>query len=353
MKIGICGHFGADHDFFDGQTIKTRITAEFLSEKYGVTSIIKVDTYGGRKKVLSHVCGVINLIKKCQNVIILPAYNGLKIFAPLLVILNKIYHKQLHYIVIGGWLPKFLPKHRLLKKCLMSFDYIYVETNTMKQNLERMGFKNVVLLPNYKKLKKLSNSDLCYDYSKPYRLCILSRITPQKGIRDAVLAVKAINQKCNEKILQLDIYGQIDSDYRDSFMKLIEDNKEYVTYGEIVPFEKTVEIIKNYFLLLFPTKFYTEGIPGTILDAYAAGVPVISSKWQSFHDLIVDGKTGLGYDFSDKNGLFRVLNYAIENPDVIIDMKEKCLEESQKYVPENAMIPLTKRLEICGRKKRK
>ena len=44
----------------------------------------------------------------------------------------------------------------------------------------------------------------------------------------------------------------------------------------------SVKTLKNYFALVFPTRFYTEGIPGTIIDAYYAGVPVIASKWESF-----------------------------------------------------------------------
>ena len=45
---------------------------------------------------------------------------------------------------------------------------------------------------------------------------------------------------------------------------------------------------------IFPTRFTTEGIPGSIIDSYYAGVPVLASKWNSFDDVIEDGKTGVG-----------------------------------------------------------
>ena len=57
--------------------------------------------------------------------------------------------------------------------------------------------------------------------------------------------------------------------------------------------------MKYYFALLFPTRFYTEGIPGTILDAYAAGIPVICSRWESCADVVDDGVTGITYPFED------------------------------------------------------
>ena len=344
MKVGICGHFGDGHDFFDGQTIKTRITMDFLVEKYGKDSICKVDTYGGKKKVLKHIFGVTKLLKKCQNIIILPAYNGLRVFAPLLVLLNKIYKRRLHYIVIGGWLPQYLEEHELIKECLLHFNYIYVETNTMKNKLQDLGFSNVIILTNYKKLKRVVFADLNKNYSSPYNLCILSRITPKKGIEDAIFAVHNINNKNKNIKYKLDIYGQIDSNYKDKFMKLVEENKPYVKYLGIVPYDKTVDIIKNYYLLLFPTKFYTEGIPGTIIDAYASGVPVVSSRWQSFHDLIIERETGIGYEFDDKNALEMLLDNIWKNPNTILNMKKQCLVESEKYKPENALIPLINRL---------
>ena len=75
-------------------------------------------------------------------------------------------------------------------------------------------------------------------------------------------------------------------------------------------------MLKNYFLLAFPTKFYTEGIPGTILDAYAAGVPVIASKWESFFDVIEEGKTGIGYEFDNQKELEKILAVSYTHLDV-------------------------------------
>ena len=51
--------------------------------------------------------------------------------------------------------------------------------------------------------------------------------------------------------------------------------------------EESVDIIKNYFILLFLTHFYAEGIPRTIIDAYFARVLVVSTEWQNSHDVIL------------------------------------------------------------------
>ena len=106
---------------------------------------------------------------------------------------------------------------------------------------------------------------------------------------------------------------------------------DYVNYKGLVAYDKSVYILKEYFALLFPTKFYTEGIPGTILDAYAAGLPVISSKWESFEDLIDDGVTGIGYEFYDETGLLNVLSEVAGNPEIILSKKEKCIARAKEF----------------------
>ena len=116
-----------------------------------------------------------------------------------------------------------------------------------------------------------------------------------------------------------------------------------VQYKGSVAYDQSVAVIKNYFALLFPTQYYTEGIPGTIIDAYAAGVPVISSKWESFSDVIQEG-TGVGYSFGAFNELVEVLIRLVDNPETMIEKKIPCLRLAQAYTPSAAMKILTERI---------
>lgn len=327
IKIGICGHFGGDKIFLDGQTIKTKIITQELKKVY---SIKNVDTFNGKKRMLIILFSLLKLLSQCENIIILPAHNSLKIFAPFLVFFNKIFKKKLHYVVIGGWLSKYLENKKSLKNRLKKFDYIYVETSTMKKALENQGFKNIIIMPNCKDLKILKEDELTYNVNKPYKLCTFSRVVQEKGIEDAVEAVKNINESSKEIIYTLDIYGQIDEDYKEKFKKLVKEFPEYIKYKGLVPFDKTVDVLKEYFVLLFPTHFYTEGIPGTIIDAYAAGVPVISSRWESFND-VVDDTVGIGYQFNDIKALINILNILKNDPDKVFIMKKECLKRAEDF----------------------
>lgn len=97
--------------------------------------------------------------------------------------------------------------------------------------------------------------------------------------------------------------------------------------------------------LVLRTRFYTEGIPGTIIDAYAAGIPVISAKWQSFNDIIDDHATGIGYEFNNISDLKQILVSISKAPSTFNNMKLNCLTKSEVYTSRGAMEILTRNIE--------
>ncbi len=102
----------------------------------------------------------------------------------------------------------------------------------------------------------------------------------EKGIEDAVNAVENVNQKYGRTVFSLDIYGQIDDGYREKFEALQKQFPPYINYSGLISFDKSVETPKDYFALLFPTYYNGEGFAGTLIDAMAAGTPVIASDWK-------------------------------------------------------------------------
>lgn len=335
-KICVIGHFGFGKELLNGQTIKTKIVTEEIERQIGKKQVIKIDTHGGIKSLLKLPFQAFSALKKCDNIIIFPAHNGLRIIAPILFLENNLFHRKLHYVVIGGWLPRFVGNKKVLKSILQHFNHIYVETSTMKRALEKQEFKNITIMPNCKKLRILDESELVYNTSEPYKLCTFSRVMKEKGIEDAINAIKAVNEKNGRVVYELDIYGEIDSRQVDWFESLKSKFPEYIHYKGLVPFDKTVDIVKNYYLLLFPTKFYTEGIPGTIIDAYAAGVPVVVSKWESFAD-IVNHNCGIAYKWNSEIDLINVLITLSNDTEKLDRLKKGALQEATKFIPSNAL----------------
>ena len=340
-KIGICGHYGGNNNFLDGQTVKTKIITKELEKEFGDDEVKKVDTFGGKRRLVPILLNLISLVVSCKNIIILPAHNSLRIFAPLLAFMNNFYHRKLHYVVIGGWLPEFVAIRKYLQRALMSFDSIYVETNVMKIKLVDMGFHNVIVMPNCKKLNILEPEELVYAKEEPYKLCTFSRVMKEKGIEDAVDAVIAVNKEMGRIVYTLDIYGQIGSNQVEWFKNLEERFPTYIKYKGLVDFDETTHVLKDYFMLLFPTYYDGEGFAGTLIDAMAAGVPVIASNWRYNSEIIKEGKIGFIINKNLKNELVKVLS----TTNMVNDMKISCLVEAEKYLPEKAIIGLLREIE--------
>ena len=343
-KIGIIGHFGFGFEYYDGQTVKTRMVAEELERQLGKENVNCCDTHGGIKIIHKILFSCFKCLRKYDNVIAMPDSNGVKVIFPWLVMLNCIFKREIHYVVIGGWLSEFLKKRKFLKAVLKKLDGVYVETTSMKTALEAQGFKNVVVMPNCKNIEILKEEELVYPDGEPYKLCIFSRVMKEKGVEDAVNAVKAVNERFERIVYSLDIYGPVDSEQTEWFDNLKGRFPDYVKYCGIVPYDKSVEVLKNYFALLFPTKFYTEGVPGTLIDAYASGVPVITSLWMNSGDVFDESVCGCGYEFYDPDGLLNVLFRITENTEEMLGKKASCLKFAENYTSEKVVKILTDRL---------
>lgn len=336
-KIGVIGHFGFGKNLLNGQTVKTKIITKEIINQVGNDEVACLDTSGGKKKIISLTANTIQLMRKCENVIMMPAHNGVIFFSPILAILKKLCKTNIYYIVIGGWISEFVGKKKNLKKYLLKFDGIYVETSTMQKSMRKQGFDNIHLMPNCKELKILDEKELVYTYSEPLSVCTFSRVMKEKGIEDIIDAITRINEEAGRIVYILDIYGQIEDCYNQEFKKIISKAHEYIRYCGIVPYDKSTQILKNYFALIFPTRFYTEGVPGTIIDAYASGVPVISSRWESFDDVIDDGEVGYGYKFGDVSALTNLLVRMAQEPHLINNLKRNCINKALGFSSKNVV----------------
>ena len=299
-KLTVCGHFAfREAGFADGQTIKTRIVHSAMVEKYGNEKVYACDTYKWRTKPWVLFWNCLKSAYASDNVIILMASNGIKAFVPVYYFIGMITGAKIHHVAIGGGLYGYLQKHKFTKYMISNASGIYSELRLYTEHL--------------------------------------------KGIVDAINSVIKINTKFNKEVYSLDIFGQVDSEYLDKFENLQKSFPSYIKYRGVIDQEKSTSTLKDYYLLLFPTHYKTEGLPGSIIDAYSAGVPVIASRWQGFNDVIFEGITGFGYEMENQkelnNILVNLIDYSLVNT-----MRLNCIQEAQKYTPNNVISVLVDKL---------
>ena len=344
MKI-VCviGHFGFGREMLDGQTVKTKAVTAELEKRLGAEQVVKIDTHGGLRALPGVLRQMLNGFRHCENIIILPAHNGVRVFSPLCTAINRIFHRKLHYVVIGGWLPEMTAKQKWLAFFLKRMDGIYVETSKMSCALASQGFQNVMILPNFKDIPILTEDELVYSHQEPYKLCTFSRVMKEKGIGEAVEAVRFVNEKYGRSVYTLDIYGQIDSGQTEWFNNLQSSFPEEIQYKGTVPFEKSVDVLKDYHALLFPTYYDGEGFAGTLLDSMAAGVPSIVSDWKYNSEIVIPGRTGILIRAHDQDTLNRAIEKCMD--ETWNEMKKECLKEASKYTPSKTICALIQNLQ--------
>ena len=170
----------------------------------------------------------------------------------------------------------------------------------------------------------------------------------EKGIEDAVYAVMRINDACGQTKFTLDIFGQIDGKQEDWFHKLKNTFPPYIQYKGVIPFRQTTKVLKKYYAVLFPTYYEGEGFAGTLIDAMAAGVPVIASDWKCNGEFVKDGETGCLFAAGNIDDLVEAINSTVANGRDWNQMKVKCIDQAYDFVPENVLKILLNRLRGGG-----
>lgn len=332
-KIGIIGHFGGNRKFLDGQTIKTKILYDELINTTD-WEIIKVDTYYKKNNPIKLLKDTLLCLFSVKNIVILLSGNGMKFYFPLLYFFSKYFHKKIYHDVIGGNLDKYIEKYPNFRKYLNSFEVNWVETEGLKKKILNQKVTNCEVIPNFKRLPIVNEEMLYKEFTGSYRFCIFSRVMKEKGIEEAIKAIEKINEEAGRIICNLDIYGRIDEGYAKYFDELLQRVTSAVCYKGMVPYDKSVDVIKDYYALLFPTYWSGEGFPGTIVDAFSAGIPVIATDWNCNSEIVNNGINGILYPSKEIKSLKEAIISLIRNKNKIIEMKKQCIETAKKYQPD-------------------
>jgi glycosyltransferase involved in cell wall biosynthesis len=213
-----------------------------------------------------------------------------------------------------------------------------MESRIQAKQLQEMGLSNAIYVPNYKKLDILDPRMIRNDFSEPYPYCTFSRVVKEKGISDAISAVTSINHKMGRIVATVDVYGPVDPGYKTEFEKLLAQSDGACKYVGVASAEESVSILKNYYSLLFPTYWLSEGMPGTIIDAMSAGLPVIARRWLFCDELITNRQNGLVYDFDKPEELENCIAWSMSHKNKMIAMRKNCLEAARQY-SEDIVIP--------------
>lgn len=293
-KLLVLGYYGYRTNQLDGQTVKTRDVYRLAKEQLSDYEVDYFDTQElqGNKLLVLRMFGK---VMRCNTLFYLPAHNNLRVFFPIIFILSVICRFDIHYFVVGGWLREFLthlPLHRFM---LGRIKGIHAETKRLRRELEEYyHFENVDIFPNFRFFKY---NPLPSESTK-LRIVFMARIMKQKGLDWIFDLAGFIAANGWQDRYSITFYGPITEEDKSYFEEHIEKYKFAEYKGTLQPNE-IHETLSQYDVMLLPTHFYTEGLPGSVVDAYISGIPVIATEWKHAREFVDDGKSGYIVAFDD------------------------------------------------------
>ena len=329
MKVLVLGYFGYTTNQLDGQTVKTRDIYRLAKEQLNNCDVEYFDTQTLQNNKFL-VFKMFFKVMCCKILFYLPAHNNLKVFFPIFFLLSQLFRFKIHYFVVGGWLREYLTKLPIHRFMLSRINGIHAETKRLKDELEEYySFKNVDIFPNF----RFFDFEPKYSESKKLKIVFMARVMKQKGI-DWIfkLAEHIATNKLQEKY-SITFYGPETEEDKEYFEKNVA-KYDFVEYlGSLQPNE-IHETLSHYDVMLLPTHFYTEGLPGSIVDAYISGIPVIVTEWKHSHEFVEDGKSG--YIVSFKNGLPEMIEKVLlleKDRDLLRRLQDNVLVKRMEFKP--------------------
>lgn len=343
--IAIIGRTAEAVNLTDGQTVKTKILRDELLLAYPDRKLIVVDTYQYKKHVFAILKKLFMAFIQCEDIFVMLSRNGRTYLFPIINGLNHIFRRRLYHDVIGGALPEEASNSPFLVAQLNKFDVNWVEFESMKNQLEALGVKNVEVLPNFKRLIPLNETELDPWEQPEFVFSTFSRVIQSKGIDTAAMAIAEVNRRYGNRIARLQIYGPVDEEYMEEFEVLLQNHGDCIDYKGCIPYGESVEALRDSYMLLFPSVYHGEGMPGTIIDAFSAGLPVIATDWHFNGELVKNGVTGYCYDWRKPEQLTEYILHAITHPEDVHSMKKHCLRALEPYTVERGMAIIRNRMD--------
>jgi glycosyltransferase involved in cell wall biosynthesis len=176
----------------------------------------------------------------------------------------------------------------------------------------------------------------------------LGRLSPEKGLRSLITAWEHLGGGAPLRIggnVPLRIAG--DGPLREELEAEVERRgiAGIKVLGRVPHTDISAEMKRARFLV-FPSEWY-EGLPLTITEAFACGVPVVASRIGSMIELVEDGRTGLHFNPNDPADMAAKVEWAWSHPKEMEEMGRAARREYEtKYTPE---INYMRLMEICER----
>lgn len=344
MKILVIGTIDETHTQISGQYDRTEIIRDGLIQANHEVSFVNMMNW--QRNPISLFGSIIKDFFKNDAVIFLASLNGTRMILNITRILRFFSKKPIYQIAVGGMSNcEFVKNHSYYRRLVKQLKAVFVEIEPMIDEYKSVGIDRVIYLPNCKFIDKTSKRDVP-SLSKPYRFCTYSRVTPSKGIKEAIDVVERLNKKFGNGYCSLDIYGTYLPEDEAWFKDLMDKSTDAILFKGRIDRKDSIKTLSQYDAMLFPTKHLGEGVPGGMIDCYEAGLPIIVCNTSFMSKVVHDGITGYVYEGDKESNLDDAIIKYTEGLSVQqkSNMRDNCLKEALQYDTNSVIETLSKYL---------
>jgi glycosyltransferase involved in cell wall biosynthesis len=138
------------------------------------------------------------------------------------------------------------------------------------------------------------------DADKIVNVLFLAHCTREKGVFDAVAGVALANEKfaAENAPLQfrLTLVGAFASEAEEKELREFIRQRGVQNAVEILGFvsaERKAQALADADIFCFPTFYLAENQPGTLIEAMACGLPIVTTRWRSIPEMLPENYPGL------------------------------------------------------------
>jgi glycosyltransferase involved in cell wall biosynthesis len=325
---------------YGGVTIKNKLIFE---ETLTYLDIHQSKFYQSKSK-FNKLIGLIREIIEKDNIFIIGLSNGslIKLTVLFVVLLRKSLMKNAVVMVMGGTLDQKIKDSKRLVRYFSYYKMIYVETESMKLTMNKYGLNNVEIFPNCRK-RRFTGSDNKNNIDGNIKCVYFSLISKEKGADIVIDAARILDKK--KVNYEVDFYGHIEEEYAEEFEHAI--NNDRIKYKGIFKPKGQDDVydkLKEYDILLFPTRWKNEGVPGVIVESKIAGITSIVSDINYNSEIVINNKTGVVLYENNSHYLSDAIEVLYNNKDLLKKLKLNALESSEKYYIDNYIHQLVSKI---------
>lgn len=166
----------------------------------------------------------------------------------------------------------------------------------------------------------------------PLRIVYFSLISEPKGAERTLQAAAKLPD------MKFVFYGPIATDYKEKFLKTIQDLHNVSFRGLFQGDSEAVyRELAGYDLVVLPTDWKAEGIPGILVEAKIAGIAAVVSDFAFNSEIVEDGVSGIVLKENTPEALEAALKKLDQDREFLAELKRGSQASAEKYYIENYM----------------